>query len=215
MNKNVRFASIVFCTFLIIPGFIFAETETVSVWERLLEGNQRFVSGKAAHPNQSIDLREKLAKGQKPIAVVVTCSDSRVSPELVFDQGLGDLFVIRTAGNIVDSIGIGSIEYAVEHLGTSLVVVMGHESCGAVKAALHGGKFDGGIQTIVDQITKNMTDESHDEASDVNGGIAANVRAVVRQLSNSQPILSKKADNGLNIIGARYSLETGLVEAVK
>jgi carbonic anhydrase len=105
---------------------------------KLKEGNARFAKGKPLHPDQSVETRQELSKGQKPFAVIVACSDSRLSPEIIFDQGLGDLFVIRIAGNTVGDAALGSIEYAVEHLGCQLVIVMGHDKCGAVKAAVEG-----------------------------------------------------------------------------
>src|SRR3954451_10886779 len=105
---------------------------------RLLAGNERFVAHKERHPDESAGRRRELVSGQHPFAVILGCSDSRVAPELLFDEGLGDLFVIRVAGNIVDDDILASIEYAVEHLGTKLVVVLGHEKCGAVSAAVSG-----------------------------------------------------------------------------
>src|SRR5271168_5492206 len=123
------------------------------IWADLMEGNQRFISGKT----KSVDvvpLRQTLAKGQAPKVVVLACSDSRVSPEIVFDKSLGDLFVVRSAGNIADAIGVGSIEYAVEHLGSSVIVVLGHQKCGAVTAACSGDKMPtANLQAIVDKIS--------------------------------------------------------------
>ena len=110
---------------------------------QLVEGNRRFVSGEVARPHQSAARRAELAKGQAPVAIVLTCSDSRVAPELYFDQGLGDLFVIRNAGNVLDDHVLGSIEYAVEHLHVPLLIVIGHEKCGAVSAAVGGGERRG------------------------------------------------------------------------
>jgi carbonic anhydrase len=122
--------------------------------KRLLQGNARFVSGHLTHagPEQIAEARGAVAKSQNPIAVIVGCSDSRVGPELVFDQGLGDLFVVRTAGEVVDSAALGSIEYAVEHLGSPLIVVLGHERCGAVAAAVAGAKEPGHIAAVLKAI---------------------------------------------------------------
>lgn len=111
-----------------------------AVWADLMEGNERFVSGKT-NTVQVVRLRQSLAKGQSPKVVVLACSDSRVAPEILFDKSLGELFVVRSAGNIADAIGVGSIEYAVEHLGSSVLVVLGHEGCGAVSAACSGDKM--------------------------------------------------------------------------
>src|SRR5947209_7883859 len=120
-------------------------TNTDDALKRLLDGNARFVAGKSAELNgsQLIERRAALAKDQKPFAVIVSCSDSRVPPELVFNVGLGDVFVIRTAGEVVDAVALGSIEYAVEHLGSSLIVVLGHQQCGAVAAAVSGANETG------------------------------------------------------------------------
>ena len=122
------------------------------LWAELMEGNQRFVSGQT-RSRESVLLRHTLAQGQHPGVIVLACSDSRVAPELLFDQNLGDLFVVRAAGNIADPIEVGSIEYAVEHLGSSLLVVLGHEKCGAVTAACSGEKMPtSSLQAIVDKI---------------------------------------------------------------
>src|SRR2546421_4904043 len=118
----------------------------------LKQGNERFTQGKLAARDIGASRRAALAKGQHPFAVVLTCADSRVAPELVFDQGLGDIFVLRVAGNIADRSVIGSIEYAVEHLHTPLIVVLGHESCGAVQAALEGKSLPGDLGWLVQQV---------------------------------------------------------------
>ncbi len=124
--------------------------------KKLIGGNKFYVAGKSRHPHQTIERRTELAKGQNPFAVILGCSDSRVPPEILFDQGLGDLFVVRVAGNVVDNAVQGSIEYAVEELGVPLIMVLGHERCGAVKAAVDvvekGGELPGQIETIIDKI---------------------------------------------------------------
>ena len=121
--------------------------------ERLQEGNARFVSGQVRHPRADIvRLKDTSANGQHPFAVLISCSDSRVPPEILFDQGVGDLFVIRVAGNVADAHEIGSVEYALEHLGVQLVVVLGHTGCGAVTAAASGGDIHGGIASIIESI---------------------------------------------------------------
>src|SRR5258707_4093215 len=122
------------------------------IWADLMEGNRRFVAGKPK-ARQLVVLRNSLAKDQHPNVVVLACSDSRVSPEILFDKSLGDLFVIRSAGNIADAVGVGSIEYAVEHLGSSVLVIMGHTKCGAVTAACSREKMPtSNLQAIVDKI---------------------------------------------------------------
>ena len=117
--------------------------------QKLIDGNKRFVTGQFALKDLGDARREELVKGQKPFAVILTCSDSRVPPEHIFDQGLGDIFVVRNAGNVVDPVTLGSIEYAVEHLLAPLVVVLGHDYCGAVKAAVDGGEAPGSIGAII------------------------------------------------------------------
>ena len=117
--------------------------------KKLMDGNRRFVSETYDRGDIGPGRRAEISKGQRPFAVIVDCSDSRVVPEFIFDQGLGDLFVIRTAGNIVDDIAIGSVEYAVKHLGVRLVLVLGHDDCGAVKATVAGGKAEGHIDAIL------------------------------------------------------------------
>jgi len=182
--------------------------------QKLMDGNRRFVAGHRL----SWDVarrRAELATGQKPFAVIVSCSDSRVGPEVIFDQGLGDIFVVRTAGEVVDDIGLASIEYAVEHLGTTLVVVLGHERCGAVSAALAGGEAHGHVGSLVKAIQP-AVDESKGEPGDpLDNAVRAQVRDVARQLQSAAPILSELVHEGtLRIVGARYDLDTGVVEAV-
>src|SRR5439155_16101250 len=123
-----------------------------AAWQKLKEGNARFVSDRLAARQIGEERRARLAKGQQPFAVVLSCADSRVVPELLFDQGLGDVFVVRVAGNIADKAMLGSIEYAVEHLHVPLVVVLGHESCGAVQAALDGKPLPGNLGWLVKQV---------------------------------------------------------------
>lgn len=187
-------------------------TGTNNQLQRLIDGNKRFAESKAEHINQSAERRTELAKGQKPFAVVVTCSDSRVPPEIIFDQGLGDLFVIRTAGNIVDDIGLGSIEYAVEHLGVQLIVVLGHEKCGAVDAAVKGGHAEGHIQNLIEAIRPVVEKEKKNKGDLLDNSVKANALRVVRQLNSSKPILKEFVhEKKLTIVGARYDLDDGVV----
>lgn len=183
---------------------------------RLMDGNTRFVAGQSTHPDQTKQHRTALAKSQAPFAVILSCSDSRVPPELVFDAGLGSLFVVRVAGNITDDAILGSIEYAVEHLGAPLVMVLGHERCGAVTAATQSGELEAHITSLVHAI-KPAVDAAKGQPGDpVDNAIAANVRMVVKQLSASREILGKHVDeHKLTIIGAQYDLDTGAVELVK
>ena len=180
---------------------------------KLKEGNGRYASGKLQHPGQTTERRAELTKDQHPFAVIVSCSDSRVPPEIVFDQGLGDLFVVRVAGNVIDDHGLGSIEYAVDHLGARLIVVLGHQSCGAVKAAKETiaakSKAPGHIQSLVTAIQPAVEATAK---SDLGATVEANVKNVVQALRRSTPILKPKVDSGeVQIIGGYYSLDTGAV----
>lgn len=178
----------------------------------LKEGNRRFVEGRMLHDHQDMQRLVEIAKGQHPIAIIVGCSDSRVTPEIIFDQGLGDLFVVRVAGNVVDDHALGSIEYAAEHLHTSLIVVLGHDRCGAVQAAISGDDAPGHIQSIVESI-RPAVDAAKSEPGDLlDNAIDQNVRRVVKQLQTSQPILQPQIQAGqLQVVGARYLLDSGAV----
>jgi len=183
--------------------------------EKLMDGNARFTSGNVAHPDQSLERRSELIAGQHPFAVVVGCSDSRIPPEVVFDQGLGDLFVIRTAGQVMDNVTIASIEYAVEHLGVALVVVLGHDSCGAVTAVVKGGEVEGHLDSLVDYIAPAVHEakETGNESELLDNSIDNNIFNIVDELEASEPVLSEKVEAGeLMIVGARYHLDSGEVE---
>jgi carbonic anhydrase len=178
----------------------------------LLDGNLRFTQGHPLHNNQDANRRQDVAQGQHPIAIIVGCSDSRVPPEIIFDQGLGDLFVVRVAGNVVDDHALGSIEYAIEHLHVGLVIVLGHDACGAVNAAVAGDVADAHIQSIVTAIQPAVKQARTMPGNLLDNAIDANVRYVVSQLKKSEPILSHEVDAGhLKIVGARYNLATGAV----
>jgi len=183
--------------------------------QKLIEGNKRFINLKLIHPNQNSSRCAEVLQGQKPFAVIVGCSDSRIPPEIIFDQGIGDLFIIRTAGNIVDDIAIGSIEYAVDHLGVQLVVVMGHGKCGAVTATVQGGEARGCISCILNNITPAVEKAKKQSGDLINNAIRNNIDIVVKKLASSKPILSESIDKGkLKIIGAYYNIESRAVEIV-
>jgi carbonic anhydrase len=182
---------------------------------RLLEGNRRYVKHKEEHPDESMARRKELIAGQHPFAVILGCADSRVPPELLFDEGLGDLFVIRVAGNVVDDAILGSIEYAVEHLHTNLIVVLGHESCGAVSAAVHGENSSGHLNTIVDSIQLSVKETANMSGDKIHNCVIANVRRVARQIRESEPVLKQHAGNGLKVVSADYALDTGVVSLLE
>lgn len=173
----------------------------------LQEGNQRFVQSKLNNVDLSMARRVELSKGQHPFAVIVTCSDSRVAPELVFNQGLGDLFVVRVAGNVLDSIELGSVEYAVEHLHAHLVVVMGHEKCGAVKATVDGGEVPDNIKAIANKIQPAVAAAKAKKAADVYEAATDNNVANMVTLIKGDPVLAHMP--GVRVIGAKYHLESG------
>lgn len=182
----------------------------------LVEGNNRFTSGTLAYKDLGGKRRNALVKnGQHPFAVVVSCSDSRVPPEEVFDQALGDLFVVRVAGNVVGPIETGSVEYAVEHLQAPLVVVLGHEKCGAVTAAVKGGEVPGSIGAIVEKIKPAVAKAQASGASAdelVEKTAELNVNESIAQLEKS-PIIEHLVKSGkLTIVGAKYHLGSGNVE---
>jgi carbonic anhydrase len=179
-----------------------------------MDGNKRFVSGKVEHPRQDRSVREALAKGQKPFAMLVSCADSRVPPEILFDQGVGDLFVVRAAGNIADSVALGSLEYGHAVLGSNLIVVLGHEYCGAVDAAVKGHDVPGHIAEVVRHI-KPAVEKSKGEIDMLNAAIDHNVRDVAKALRDRSDILRAAVDSGaLKIVGARYDLDSGEVTVV-
>lgn len=180
---------------------------------RLIEGNHRFVEGHAAHPDQSSERRIALTQGQHPFAIVLTCSDSRVAPEIYFDQGLGDLFVIRNAGNILDDHVLGSIEYAAEHLHAPLIVVVGHAKCGAVSAAVAGGSVPGHIHSIVESIAPAVAETRGVQGDKLDPTVRANALRVAKFLNHSEPILKPAAEHGhLKVVAAYYDLATGKIE---
>jgi carbonic anhydrase len=187
-----------------------APAEAIS---KLKEGNGRYTSGNLQHPGQTAERRTELAKTQHPFATIVSCSDSRVPPEIVFDQGLGDLFIVRVAGNVINDEGLGSVEYSVDHLGTHLILVLGHQSCGAVKAARETiaakGKAPGHIQSLVTAIKPAVEATAKD---DLDATVKANVKNVVQALRSSTPILKAEVDSGkIQVVGGYYSLDTGAV----
>jgi len=180
----------------------------------LKDGHARYVSGAPLAKDISQARRSELAKGQKPFAVILTCSDSRVPPEVVFDQALGDLFVVRTAGNVVDPVVLGSIEYAVEHLGAPLVVVMGHTSCGAVKATVEGGEAPGSIGAITKLIAPAVEQAKAEGTRDsafAEKSADNNVELQLAAVGGSKILEEKVKSQQLEIVGAKYDIESGMV----
>ena len=194
-------------------------TSPVTAWKALKEGNGRFVAGRPEHPSQSVAHRASLAAGQKPIAVVFGCADSRVAAELIFDQGLGDMFVVRTAGQVIDSAVLGSIEFAVTVLDVPLVVVLGHDSCGAVKAALaamnEGTLPSGYVRDVVERVAPSIWLGRRDGLTRVDEFEERHVRETVAQLMSRSTAIAERVSAGtLAIAGATYHLADGRASLV-
>jgi carbonic anhydrase len=183
-----------------------------SALAELKAGNARHAVHHYQHPHQTTARQRELTSGQHPHAEILSCADSRVPPEIIFDQGLGDLFVVRVAGNVATEAELASLEYGADHLHIPLLVVVGHENCGAVTAALEGGPAEGHISTLV-QLLQPAIEKSRQLPGDpLANAVRTNVEIVVQQLRTSTPILSELVAHGkLKIIGAVYSLKTGTV----
>ncbi|RED97957.1 carbonic anhydrase [Marinoscillum furvescens] len=180
---------------------------------QLKEGNQRYVAGNLQHPHSDVNRRESLTGGQQPFAVILSCADSRVVPELVFDQGIGDIFVIRVAGNIANDDVTGSIEYAVKHLGSKLVVVLGHEKCGAVGASLGDEDPGGHISAIVKKIKPSVEEAKALDGDLLTNAVKTNAKNTAKELAGSKPTMAPAvASDGVEVVSAYYKLETGEVE---
>ncbi len=179
----------------------------------LKEGNARFSKGESTHPHGGQARRMEVAKGQRPIAAILGCADSRLSPELVFDQGLGDLFVTRVAGNTYGKVILGSIEYSVAVLGCRLIVILGHENCGAVDAAIKGGKLPGSIPAVIELIKPAVRATKGVKEGRLVKTVAENVRLQVKKMAQDSKILRDLIKKGeLRIVGATYDLDTGQVK---
>lgn len=180
--------------------------------EILLEGNRRFVKGKLEHPNHCEESRHAVADGQEPIATILTCADSRVPPVDIFDQGIGDLFVIRVAGNIIGDHSLGSIEYAVLHLHTPLVIVMGHSCCGAVGAVASDIRLDGHMSSFTAPIQTAIKKVKGMEGDLVDNAAKEVAIMIASQIATSEPIINDivKVDK-VRVIPAYYDLKTGEV----
>lgn len=207
----------------VFSGLLYAGQSGEEAAKKLMDGNARFVTGQQAAKDIGDSRRKELAKGQQPFAVVLSCSDSRVAPEHLFDQGLGDIFVVRTAGNIVDKIDIGSIEYGVEHLHAPVLMILGHQYCGAVTAAVnsygkpskhekHGAHDSIGeiIRKIMPAVKKVSSTSSKDEL--VDNAIKQNVRNVYKEILTKSPVVKELVhEKKLQVVLAEYYLDSGKV----
>jgi carbonic anhydrase len=184
--------------------------------ELLVQGNQRYAADRPEHPHQGRKLRHELVQGQHPFAAVLSCADSRVPPELIFDEGLGDLFVVRVAGNIVDDAVLGSLEYAAEHLHVGLIVVLGHKRCGAVTAAINGGEPHTHIDALAKAIRPAVAQARHEKGELLDNAVRDNVQLAVTKLRKAKPILRALERAGrIRIVGAVYDMDSGVVEYLK
>lgn len=183
---------------------------------KLQNGNARFVKGGFKRPNQTVDRRLETAKGQNPFAAILTCADSRLAPELIFDQGIGDLFVLRVAGNTADPKMVGSLEYAIEHLGANIVVVMGHSKCGAVDAALSGAQLPGSLPDVIAPIQPAVAETAAMKGDRLLNATMQNVRNTVKLIKNTSPMIAgKQAAKKVMIFGAYFDIEVGSAKFFK
>lgn len=187
-------------------------TSSKEALKALMAGNERYTKDMLAHPNRSQMRRESLTDTQNPFATVLGCSDSRVSPTLVFDQGIGDIFEVRLAGNVVGPVAMASVEYSAKYLGSSLILVLGHENCGAVNAVLKGQTKD--IEPIADKIQEALTLNKNQKFSDnpLENAIKANVSNTVKLLRGHPPIAQLIKEKKLEVVGGYYHLQSGKVE---
>jgi carbonic anhydrase len=199
----------------VLPAPEPAVTTPEDALDTLMAGNQRYMQGSPIHPNQSAERQAQVAQGQHPWAAILGCIDSRVPPELIFDQELGDMFVARTAGQVIDNVVLGSLEFAVEE-GVKLLMVLGHQSCGAVKATIstiqNGGHPEGQIATLVQAITPAVLQAESKPGDLLDNSVKANVALEVGYLESSSAIISDAVDEGaIKLVGAIYDLENGAV----
>jgi carbonic anhydrase len=181
----------------------------------LLEGNQRFISGRLDHPNQTPARRVEVAKGQHPFAAVLACSDSRTAPETIFDRGLGDLFVVRVAGNVADQVVIESLDYSVKHLGVRIVMILGHNRCGAVTAAVAGHEEEGDVGPMLTELRPAVAAAKSMLGDPVEIAVRENVKLVMKNLATSEELSAMVKSGELKIVGGIYDLDTGKIEMLK
>ena len=205
----------VFCLIILMVAAsqtLFAQMTCDQGFQRLQDGNKRFRTDTSQHPNRTSERRQEIAAKQKPFAVIVGCSDSRVAPEILFDEGLGDLFIVRVAGNVVGPLEQDSIEYSVLYLDSVIVMVLGHENCGAVNAVVQGQTKD--IEAVASLIFPAVSQTKKEPGDKLKNAIKANVRNVVSQLSTSPVLSDMIKKNKLCIKGGYYNFHTGEVEVL-
>ncbi|MBJ6751554.1 carbonic anhydrase [Geomonas anaerohicana] len=226
-SKLARRIAVVAAALAATVGIAFASGEVSGITadqalQKLMDGNTRYVDSKlSALALCDATARGKLAKSQHPYAIILSCSDSRVPPEIIFDQALGEVFVVRVAGNVADPLVLGSVEYAAEHLGSPLIMVLGHERCGAVTATVAGGKPEGNIGAIVKEIAPaakkaKATCKGKAKEEIVECAVEINAKAVAAELPKRSKILAKELKEGkIKIVAAKYDLDDGKVTLLK
>lgn len=214
MKKIILMLILVFCTQNVFASEV-GNLPAGAALQKLKLGNDRFARMELKHPNVSKDRREQLVQGQHPFVAVLSCSDSRVPTEIIFDQGLGDIFVIRNAGNVLDEHVLGSVEYAVEHLGINLVVVMGHESCGAVGAAMKEGKETPAIESLKKSIEPACIQCKKENKYTYEEVVKTHAKLVAEQIEADKDLYECMKKRGVKIVPAYYNLSTGKVEFLK
>lgn len=188
-------------------------------WQRLADGNERFVEGTSSHPNQDSQRRAALVNTQHPFAVIFGCSDSRLAAEIIFDVGLGDVFVVRTAGQVIDDAVLGSLEYSIDQLSVPLIVILGHDSCGAVTAtrdSVETGTMPAGfVRDLVERITPSVLTSRRNGVDDVNGMVEEHVKQTAGRLVESSRVIGAAVEAGkADVVGVTYRLADGRAEVV-
>ena len=199
-----------------LSGAVISALDTLpsadAVLRELKAGNDHHVAKRYQHPHQNAARQRELTSGQSPHAIILSCADSRVAPEIILDQGLGDLFDVRVAGNVAGDHELASIEYAAEHLHTPLLVVMGHQKCGAVTAAAESGEAEGHLPSLLTMIRPAVASARGRSGDLIENAVRINVENVVQQVCTSKPLLAGLVEHGeLTVVGAVYSLDTGKV----
>lgn len=189
----------------LLAGDVVNQPNSKEALQRLIDGNKRYVDHQFEHPNRSAETRALAVAGQNPFAIILGCSDSRASPEIIFDQGIGDLFVVRVAGNVAGEIETDSIDYSALYLGSQLIVVLGHENCGAITAVLNKNTKD------IDTIAK-LIEPAIRGTDTIASAVKANVRSVVKQLKGSRIIANLMKEGKLDVVGGYYNFKSGQVE---
>lgn len=215
MKKIILKLSVVFMFVLCVSKVFAADASTISADEalqKLKQGNARFVQHHMKHPHETKALRTQLTKAQHPFVAILSCSDSRVPTEIIFDQGLGDIFVIRNAGNVLDEHVLGSIEYAVHHLGVKLLVVLGHESCGAVAAAMKDSEESPAIESLKEAIAPAVEQCKKENNYTSENVIKTHAKMDASDVLKDEELNELVKEHNLKIVPAYYSLTTGKVE---